>query len=149
MQKQFSIEAFSFSSLRIRFRKKSEESILFRLFLRFILGLFIGFLGVFLFSSCSTPTALTDSGYRVKMINGLSPSESAYYQELSVVDCFVPEQSLPYDEGCKNELRNQAAIRGGQYLVVESREHTFCLDSISSVSRPCGIKMVGRVYRKK
>jgi hypothetical protein len=101
------------------------------------------------FFACATPTVLTRPGHEVKILTALNAQEASGLQEVSVVECFVPDQALAFDEGCKNELRNSAAARGGSFLVIESRDQIFCVDSISTVSRPCGIRMIGRVYKKK
>ena len=106
-----------------------------------------GSLGVF--TSCATPTSLTKSGLDVKIIGPLSPANNAAHAEVCVVECHVGDQSLKFDESCKNEMRNLAGARGGQYIVIESRDQTFCVDSLSPNSRPCGIRMIGRVYRRK
>lgn len=80
--------------------------------------------GILFFAGCGT-TQLTDQGMNVRLMRGDPPQDCKQYVEL-----YVEENNLA---GAKNELRNEAAEQGANYVRLDALEY-FRGDAIASGS---------------
>jgi hypothetical protein len=92
---------------------------------------------------CAT-TSTTPSGNNVVIITSFSPEDAAKYNDIGVVTCEEDLINTGAYEFCRNSLRNQAAERGGNFILVEDHHDATCILDTDKC-----INMTARVYKAK
>ncbi len=105
-------------------------------------GLFwLCFLATF-FSGCAT--SLTENGSKVELVRSLPADEGARFTPVGIITC-TKEQNLASVESnrasCENDLRNQAAEKGADIVVIDAYE-TF------PGTATVGVFMIGHSFRR-
>lgn len=100
--------------------------------------------GALLTSAAGCATRLTEDGEKVEMVY-VSPTEVASrWQPLGILTC-QKEQNLASVESnkksCENDLRNRAADKGADLLVIES------FDTFPGTAT-IGVSLIGHIYRR-
>lgn len=101
---------------------------------------------VLLLSLSGCATSLTNEGERVQLIPDLKPEEvSSDYTHIGIITC-QKEQNLASVEtnrkNCENDLRNRAAEKGADVVVIESYD-TF------PGTATVGVSMIGHLFRRR
>lgn len=102
-----------------------------------MIPVFLGLVG------CATTVKLDGNGQKVQLVDYIKPADREKYVEIDQVTCKLGENGRSWDtnvEGCKNQVRNEAAVRGGTLVLVTS-------DDIKRYEMGTAMKVMSGSYR--
>lgn len=74
---------------------------------------------------CESAVKLDGSGERVQLVDYIKPDERSKLVEVDQVNCKLGENGLSWSlnvEGCQNQIRNLAAVKGGSLVLVTAQD---------------------------
>ncbi|WP_444920410.1 hypothetical protein ACJJID_16430 [Microbulbifer sp. CnH-101-G] len=104
-------------------------------------------------SSCAT-VELTDGGRDIRVVQQISVSDLDKYYDVGEVACsfgFNAKTAITNIKQCRIDLKNQAALLGGDVVVIEHQQLGTGAATYAQGYSGCGncISMVGTAYKEK